>query len=78
MQQEIIELLEKHRKPLTLTEITISLNPNPNNTFKINVSRALKKLLYYNEIKCIEVDRILALRLTDSKKPRRMKLYFVK
>lgn len=69
MQIEIIELLRKVKKPLGRTEIAAKLKTTP-----IKISLAIKNLIKYNEIKCIEINRWQAKQEFGSK--RRMRLYY--
>jgi len=72
-QFEIIEVLKKHKKPISRREIAIELNISG-----CNVSHQLKKLLYHNEIKCIEINRNQAKEYFKENVPsRRMRLYYL-
>lgn len=72
-QSEIIEVLKKHNKPISRREIAIELNITG-----CNVSHHIQKLLYHNEIKCIEIDRNQAREYFKERLPsRRMKLYYL-
>lgn len=68
-QQEIIDLLENTKEPLTLSQICLNLCQD-----KAKVSRPLKKLIHYKEISYTEIDH------TEAKKygsKRRMRLYYI-
>ena len=69
-QSEIIDLLEKEVKPLSVGEIAILLDDNQK-----KISRCLAAMLKYNEVCCIEIDRIIAMKDYHCKK--RMRLWFV-
>ena len=69
MQEKIIKLLEKKKEPLSRTEIANILKRTP-----ISVSKTLRVLLKHDEIKCIEIDRIVAYEKYKPKK--RMRLYY--
>ena len=71
-QQEIMELLEKEKRPLSRREIAEKLESDPN-----KISELLRKLLCSNSINCTEIDRHEAKRLyKDSAPLRKLKLYF--
>jgi hypothetical protein len=66
-------VLKKYNKPLTRTQIAIELNENP-----CKISKIIKALLKYNEIKCIEISRLEAQQLLNSPNyKRRLKLYYL-
>jgi hypothetical protein len=69
-QDEVIELLEKVKIPLSRAEIADKLAMD-----KIRVSHALQRLFKAREIKVIEIDRHQALEKYKSK--RRMRLYYI-
>jgi len=69
MQAEIIQLLKKVKQPLGRTEIAEKLNSTP-----IKISLAIKNLVKYDEIKCVEINRLQAKQEFSSK--RRMRLYY--
>jgi len=72
-QEEICEVLKKHNKPLTRTQIAQELNENP-----CKISKSLRVLLKYNEIKCIEISRIEAQKLFNNVNyKRRLRLYYL-
>ena len=73
-QQEVLEVLEKHRVPLSLKEICEILGDInfPNET---KISATIKRMMDYDEIKVIELDRKLAMKFYKCK--RRMRLYYV-
>jgi len=69
-QSEIINLLEKEDKPLSVGEIAILLNDNQK-----KISRCLASMLKYSEVCFIEIDRIKAMKTYHCK--HRMRLWFV-
>ncbi len=69
-QSDIIDLLEKEDKPLSVGEISKLMNDNQK-----KISRYLKVMLKYHEVDCIEIDRIEAMANYHCK--RRMRLWFV-
>lgn len=71
MQEKIIKILEKSKKPLSRTEIAETLKANPN-----TVSMRVKQLLKSKDICCIEINREQALENYHSK--RRMRLYYIR
>ena len=72
-QAEIIEVLLDSKKPLNRGQIAEIIGVDP-----IKVSHSLKKLLDWNEIECVEVDRNKSAELLNSKSPlRRMRFYYI-
>ena len=72
-QGDILELLEKMKKPLCRREIAELLEQAVE-----QVSHHLKTLCIHNEVKIIEIDRIQAKAFfKDKAPPRRMRLYYV-
>lgn len=71
MQEEILNLLLKSKKPLSRTEIAIKLNARPE-----KVTNRLTPLVKTGEVLCIEIDRKDALILYGSK--RTLRLYYCK
>lgn len=72
-QQEIFEILEKEKRPMSRMEIAIQLNENCN-----KISELLRKMLDHEEIKFLEIDRNKAKEMYGDKAPsRRMKIYFI-
>jgi DNA-binding IclR family transcriptional regulator len=72
-QFEIIEALEKAKKPLSRSEIAELINANA-----CHVSHHLRTLVIHQEVKIIEIDRIQAKAFFKGKAPsRRMRLYYV-
>lgn len=69
--QEIIEVLERAKKPLTRTEIAKRINKRLDYT-----SGKLAKLLKSNEIKCLELPREEAKKIVPGIN-RRMRMYYV-
>lgn len=72
-QAEIIECLEKHKEPISRSQIAKEINQNP-----VSVSHSIKRLLKNNEIKCIELDRIQSgKKLKLNKIFRRTRFYYI-
>jgi len=71
MQSEIIDLLEKVKKPLTTREIAGLLEASIN-----NIKKDIRKLLDYNEIKFCQVDKDIALKFFNSK--RRLRIFYLR
>jgi len=71
VQQQVIDFLKKAKEPKALGEIIEGIG----NCNKRKVTRAIKKLLIYEEIECIEIDRFQAMERCGCK--RRMRLYYV-
>jgi hypothetical protein len=69
-QRDVIELLERERRALSVGEISKLLGEV---SFKI--SRDLNKLIQYHEVKYIEIDTKTA--MEKYKCRRRMKIYYV-
>ena len=69
-QGDILEILKKERRPLAASEIIKQLDINAKRVYVL-----INILLKYDEIKCIEIPRDLAMKMYKSK--RRMKLYYV-
>lgn len=69
-QADIIQVLEKERTVLSISEIADRLNIPTR-----FASMTVKQLLKYGEINYIEIDRRVALRFFKTK--RRMKLYYL-
>lgn len=69
-QTEVIEILEKADKPLSRTEIAEQLMEDV-----VKISHCLKRMLKYDEIKCIEINRKQAMKLYGCK--RRMRIYYI-
>lgn len=70
VQAEIINLLEKSNVPLSADEIAKTLEVSC-----VHILRGLKKMLEYNEIECIELDKMIAYKFYKCK--RKMRLYYV-
>ncbi len=68
-QEEIIQVLSKSDKPLTLGQICQNLNQD-----KSKICKQLKKLVYYHEVSYTEIDRNEA-RQYGGKIKRRIKIY---
>lgn len=68
-QEEIIQLLEQKREPLTLSSICNCLNQD-----KAKINKQLRKLIHYKEVSYTEIDHTEA-RKFGSK--RRMRLYYI-
>jgi len=72
-QEDIYNVLKKHNKPLTRTQIAEELNEHP-----CKISKIIKKLLLHNEIKCIEISRLEAQTLLNNQNhKRRLRLYYI-
>ena len=69
-QSEVIELLEKQDKPLSVGEIAKMLEDDQK-----KISKDLNKMLQYKEVSFIEVDRFVAMEKYNCK--HRMRLWFV-
>ena len=69
-QQEVIELLEKNKEPLSRTEIANKLGMD-----KLRVSHSLQRLEKAREVKVIEINRQQAMERYNCK--RRMRLYYI-
>ena len=69
-QREVIKILEKQDKPLSVGEIARLLNDNQK-----KISKDINKLLQYNEVLFVEIDKGIALEKYNCK--HRMRLYFV-
>lgn len=69
VQEEIIKVLEESKEPLSFSEIQSRLN----GANRSKILRALASMTQYNEIRVIEIDRILAIKFYKCKK--KMKLY---
>jgi hypothetical protein len=70
-QSDILKLLEKEEKPLPVGMIAKKLNENQK-----KISLLLSKLLKFNEVDCVEIDRLEALSKYGCK--RRLRLWYVK
>lgn len=68
-QEEVMEVLKKSDKPLARIEIAKILKVNPS-----RVSSALKKMIKYNEVDFIEINRKIAKERFNCVK--RVRLYF--
>jgi len=69
-QQDVIEILEKMNKPLSVSDIAKMINDD---VYKI--SKELTRMLKYNEVAFIEIDRFEAMEKYNCK--RRMRLWFI-
>ena len=69
-QSEIIDLLEKQEKPLSVGEISKLLDDNQK-----KISRCLAMMVKYHEVSFIEIGRVEA--MENYKCKHRMKLWFV-
>ena len=69
-QREVIKVLEKATVPLSVGEISKILNDNQK-----KISKDINKMLQYNEVCFIEIDKDIA--LIKYKCKHRMRLYFV-
>ncbi len=72
-QQEILECLEKHKKPISRKQIAIETCYDV-----VKVSHLIRKLLSKGEVKCVELDRIQAGEMLGLDRPfRRTRFYYV-
>lgn len=72
-QEEVLEILRKHKKPISRRQIAIELKDDP-----IKISKALAKLLLSREVKCIELDRYQTAKIFGLKHPlRRTRFYYL-
>jgi len=69
-QSDVIEVLEKNKKPMSRTDIAKELNEDIN-----LISHIIARLVKAHDIKCIEINRIQAMKLYHCK--RRMRLYYI-
>lgn len=69
-QSEILELLEKAKKPMSRGQIAEALKMD-----KARVSHSISKLLKYREIKCNEIDCEEAMKFYGCH--RRMRIYYL-
>ena len=71
-QDDIIQCLKKSDKPLSRTEIALSLNEVPD-----KISKTLRRILKdpNSEVKVIEINRIQAMKIYKCK--RRMRCYII-
>ena len=71
-QEEIMTLLEKEGRPLSLGQIAKELNKEA-----IKVSMTIRRLLKSNEVKCFELDRVSASKFSgDPNLCRRARFYY--
>lgn len=69
-QEDIIKFLKNKKIPLSVDEISKHMDTNKSRVFVL-----IKILVQHKEIKFMEINREVALKLYNSK--RRMKLYYV-
>ena len=69
-QSDVIEVLKKEKRPISAEEIIQKLDISGKRVYVL-----INTLLKYEEIKCIEIPRDLAMKMYNSK--RRMRLYYV-
>jgi len=69
-QQDVIEILEKTKEPLSVSDIARLIDDD---TYKI--SKELTRMLKYKEVCFIEIDRFKAMEKYNCK--RRMRLWFI-
>lgn len=72
MQEEILQLLKKERRAMSLGEISRKLREKD----IVKVSKRISRLVKYKEVQYKEVDRGLALVLYGCK--RRLKVYYIR
>jgi hypothetical protein len=70
MQEEIINILKKEKRPMSRSEIALKINQNP-----LNVSRAIKKLIKFKEINYKEISKDEAYIKYRSK--RKLRIFYV-
>jgi len=71
-QVEIIKCLEKHKEPISRSQIAKETNQDP-----VSVSHSIKRLLKSKEIKCIELNRIQSGKKLKLNRPfRRTRFYY--
>jgi predicted Zn-ribbon and HTH transcriptional regulator len=68
-QEEVIKVLKKSKEPLSRGDIAKCLNEDA-----VKISHILQKLLKYNDIKCIELDRYQAMAKYNCQ--RRIRVYY--
>jgi hypothetical protein len=68
-QQEVLSILEKYKKPMSLGEITRASESNVT-----IISHALARLVKANDIKIMEIDRKQAMKFYKCK--HRLRLYY--
>jgi transcriptional regulator of NAD metabolism len=69
-QEKILEILEKNKKPMSRSEIAITLSASLS-----LISHNIARLIKAKDIKIIEIDREQALKIYHCK--RRMRLYYI-
>ena len=69
-QQELIIVLEDSRHPLTLREISQLMQED-----EVKICKTLKRMIKYDEVKCIELNRMLAAKFYNCK--RKLRLYYI-
>ena len=69
-QEEVIDLLQKMKEPIAVSDIAKMIEDD---AYKI--SKELNKMLKYNEVNFIEIDRFEAMKKYNCK--RRMRLWFI-
>jgi len=76
-QQDVLDVLQKHKKPLSCSEISELLD-SETPTDRIKINHACKIMLEHKEIKVIEIDRFQAkIRFGKNAPYRRLRLYYV-
>lgn len=69
-QGEVVEVLEKSKVPMSLKEISTTLNDS-----ETKVSRIISCLLKHNEIQCIELSKELSMKFLNC--TRKARLYYI-
>lgn len=69
-QQDVIEILEKMKQPLSVSDIAKLIDDEVT-----KISKELTRMLKYNEVSFIEIDRFEAMEKYNCK--RRMRLWFI-
>lgn len=72
-----MDILEKHNKPLSCSEIAELLNAETQ-TDRMKINHAIKIMFEHKEIKVLEIDRFEAkIRFGKNAPYRRLRLYYV-
>jgi DNA-binding MarR family transcriptional regulator len=72
-QGDIIEVLEKHNKPISRRQIAEELDWEV-----VKVSHLIKRMLANGSVKCIELDRFQSGKMLGMNRPfRRIRLYYL-
>jgi len=72
VQDDILKLLKREKRPLSRMQIANALKEDP-----IKISHALRQMMTYKDIKCIELKREQAVEyLNDKSIKRRLRIYY--